>query len=535
MLIAWQITFLLWFIYLSRRMVQHLHMMQQNSYRNDRFWRWLKPRLSQYLLWRDVLPVILEVFAVILVVKGKESMALPILLAAFYALMLITWHRPTEKKSLVFTARAKRLYAFSLFFVLLAALLADALIIWGNLAAPVLVIDILLVLAFISPVFMMAGTALAAPVEKAINNRYINDAKKIIQEMPFLTSIGITGSYGKTSTKFILGKVLSAELNTLVTPDSYNTPMGITITVRNSLKPIHDVFVAEMGARQKGDIDELCRLVQPKFGILTAIGPCHLESFGSLENIAETKFELIRALPSDGRAVLNFDDPVIRGFAHTSPAPVLSYGLNIRDTDYWAENISFDAHGMHFTVVSAKGERQNMKTALLGKHNIYNILAAVAVARELGMSLPVIARAVATVPPIPHRLVLKPSAGGVTIIDDAFNSNPAGAQTALDVLNAMPGGQKIIITPGMVELGKAEYEENKKFAMACAKACDYVILVGKNHSKPLQDGLAEAAMPPARYYVAEDLQDANRFMRSIVKSGDYVLFENDLPDTFNEK
>ena len=145
MLIAWQITFLLWFIYLSRRMVQHLHMMQQNSYRNDRFWRWLKPRLSQYLLWRDVLPVILEVFAVILVVKGKESMALPILLAAFYALMLITWHRPTEKKSLVFTARAKRLYAFSLFFVLLAALLADALIIWGNLAAPVLVIDILLV------------------------------------------------------------------------------------------------------------------------------------------------------------------------------------------------------------------------------------------------------------------------------------------------------------------------------------------------------------------------------------------------------
>ena len=536
MLIAWQIALLCWFLYLSRRMVQHLHMMQQKSYRNDRFWRWLKPRLGHYLLWRDLLPLLLEVLAIILWIKGKQSIAVPVLLAAFYAVMLLFWRRPQEKKALVFTARAKRLYVFCLALVLLAALLADALLIfWQHPLAPALVIDFLGALAFISPVFMMLGTALAKPVEKAVNNGYINDAKRIIREMPFLTTVGITGSYGKTSTKFILGKVLSAELNTLVTPDSYNTPMGITITVRNSLKPIHEVFVAEMGARQKGDIAELCQLVQPKFGILTAIGPCHLETFGSVENIAETKFELIRALPANGRAILNFDDAAIRSLAHTSPTPVLSYGIESRDVNYWAEAIRFDAQGMHFTVVSAKGERQEMKTGLLGKHNIYNILAAVAAAQELGMSLAVIARAVATVPPIPHRLVLNRTAGGVTIIDDAFNSNPAGAQTALEVLSAMPDGKKIIITPGMVELGQAQYEENKKFAISCAKACDYVILVGKNHSKPLQDGLIEAGMPPERYYVAEDLQDANRRMRSIVQSGDYVLFENDLPDTFNEK
>ena len=186
---------------------------------------------------------------------------------------------------------------------------------------------------------------------------------------------------------------------------------------------------------------------------------------------------------------------------------------------------------MHFTVKSKWGADQPMHTQLLGRHNIYNILAAVAVAVELGMELPVIARAVAAVPPVPHRLVLKHT-GKFSIIDDAFNSNPVGSKMALEVLAAMPGGKKIVITPGMVELGAEEYEKNKAFAMNCAETCDYVILVGKKHSQPLQDGLKAANLPVDRYYIADSFQDAYQHMLGMVQQGDYVLIENDLPDTY---
>ena len=156
-------------------------------------------------------------------------------------------------------------------------------------------------------------------------------------------------------------------------------------------------------------------------------------------------------------AVLNLDDEQIRKRLPDVKAKVITYGLEQKqEADYWAEEIGFSPRGMHFTVKSKWGADQPMHTQLLGRHNIYNILAAVAVAVELGMELPVIARAVAAVPPVPHRLVLKHT-GKFSIIDDAFNSNPVGSKMALEVLAAMPGGKKIVITPGMVELGAEEY------------------------------------------------------------------------------
>jgi UDP-N-acetylmuramoyl-tripeptide--D-alanyl-D-alanine ligase len=527
-LVFYIVAFVVWFGYLLRRLIQHLHMAQQNSYRPERYMRWLKARFSGNLLKRDIIAFI------VLLIIGLIFNEMVIYAAAIvvFAGLNLSWHRPPEKKALVFTKRAKRLYICDLIVTFILGIIITYLVLRDYNWA----VALLAIVAFLCPFIQWLATIIMKPVENNINNGFINDAKRIIKEMPDLTTIGITGSYGKTSSKFILGRILSESKHTLVTPDSYNTPMGITITVRNSLKPIHEVFVAEMGARQKGDIKELCDLVQPKIGILTAIGPQHLETFGNIETVAATKFELIDSLPKDGLAVLNLDDEQIRKNIANVKVRVLTYAIDKvgngeNSVDYWAENIGFSAQGMTFTLKSKNGDSVPMRTQLLGKHNIYNILAATAVAVDLGMDYNTISRAVAAVPPVPHRLVLK-NAGNFTIIDDAFNSNPVGSAMALEVLSKMPGGRKIIITPGMVELGAEEYDRNKEFAIKCAKFCDYVIIVGKKHSGALVDGIKEANLSEDKYYIAENLADANQKMRSMVMAGDYVLFENDLPDTY---
>lgn len=532
-ILAW----LLGMIYAGRRLAYYLQMAQQTSYRPERYWRWLRPRFAQELYLVDTVAVMLMIAGLFVVMQW---LPLPVLtdwqlwgliavppLAA--ALPLLFWRRPPVKKPLVWTARAKRLYA-------------TALLIWGLLLAiqPVCVfclevecywVPLNAIMAGFLSLAMWLAVALRQPFEEARNRKFVADAAQIIREAPNLLRIGITGSYGKTSSKMLLGRVLAESKYTLVTPDSYNTPMGITLTIRQQLKPIHQVFVAEMGARQRGDIKELCDLVQPEIGVLTAIGPQHLETFGNLETVADTKFELIDSLPEYGLAVLNLDDAIIAERLPRLKVVCRTYAVDRPDADYTATDISFSPQGMDFVLHTAEGGSQPIHTRLLGKHNIYNILAAAAVGEYLGLGLAEIARAVAQTPPVEHRLVLKP-AGGFTIIDDAFNSNPQGSKAAVDVLAAMPGGRKMIITPGMVELGSEQERLNREFAAYCAKKLDYVLIVGQKQSAPLIAGLREAGISPEHWRVAADLAEASAFMRGWVRPGDYVLFENDLPDSY---
>lgn len=517
----------LWLGYAARRLAYFLHMAQQNSYRPERYLRWLKGRMHADFPLADVLAV------VVLALSSIFRPAWTLYVAAVLAVVQFAcWRRPSVKKPLVWTDRAKRLYmaAYLPVAALLGVLVSIALL--GNTQWAALRLSVMLgaVLVEALPYVMWLAVAVRQPFEEARNQRFIQDAARIISEMPQLLRIGITGSYGKTSSKVVLGRVLSEAKHTLVTPDSYNTPLGITLTVRNQLKPIHQVFVAEMGARQKGDIQELCDIVHPQIGIVTAIGPQHLETFHDIETVAATKFELIDSLPPDGLAVLNFDDPIIRKKAQNLTVSVLAYGLESADAAYTARDIAFSPQGMSFTLATPQGT-QPIHTRLLGKHNVYNILAAAAVAEHLGIALPVIARAVAQVPPVEHRLAAK-NAGGFTIIDDAFNSNPAGAKAAVDVLSAMPGGRKMIITPGMVELGAEQFRLNREFAAYAASKLDFIIIVGHKQSEPLLAGLQDADLPHSQYFVAADLSEAAAFMRGWVRPGDYVLFENDLPDSY---
>ncbi len=527
-ILVWLIAVLVFFVlYLCRKLRYELHMFQLNSYRNERYGRWFGEQKGRALKARDFLPLILVglwLFKLSLVGFGVAALAI-------YILLFFTYKAPKQKKPLVMTKRAQRLYLLSVVILVVFTAFSGLVLIYEGYMWPLLIG--FFILGLFPCILMLAANTVLIPVEKSINNSFLREARQIIADMPFLTTIGITGSYGKTSCKFILGQILSEEFMTLVTPASYNTPMGVTRVIRESLRSTHEMFVAEMGAKQKGDVAELCRLVQPKLGIITAIGPQHLETFGNLENIINTKFELVDALPPDGLAVLNFDDENIRNKAAAYSCRLVSYGLSDK-WDYYAHEIAYNIKGSSFVIHAPGGQEQQFTTLLLGRHNICNIVAAVAAAHELGLPLDKAAKAVRHLPPIEHRLQFLANPRGYNVIDDAFNSNPQGAAAALEVLASFAGGQKIIVTPGMVELGSEEYELNKAFARQAAAVCDYIILVGKKHSQPLQDGLAESAFPPERYYVASDLADASSQLAKIAKPGDVVLFENDLPDTYNE-
>lgn len=427
------------------------------------------------------------------------------------------------KKPLLFTARIKRLWLV----LLVVSLAVSALLVFGLKAlTPVLLLPLF------APVFLALAALVALPWELLINHLYLLDAKKRLDAMPDLIKIGITGSYGKTSAKFMLETILSEQYRVLVTPGSFNTSMGVTRTIRERLAPDHQVFIAEMGARHRGDIRLLCKLVRPQYGIITSVGPQHLETFRTQENVCNEKFELARAIPDDGAVVFAADDGLCEGLFERATAPKhlaggRTYGLGLS-----AKDVEVGPWGSRFVLTD--GEREVLcQTRLLGTHSISNLLVACTMARVLGLSAEVIARGVSKLRPVEHRLELLETAGRFTVIDDAYNANPRGAAAALDVLKAFPG-RRIIVTPGFIELGAEEAQYNRAFGEQMATSVDIAILVGRRHTAPIAEGLLAAGFPEENLHIVGSLDEATALLASIRQPGDVELYENDLPDNYQE-
>ena len=432
------------------------------------------------------------------------------------------------KKPFVVTMRVKRTYVMSaVVFTLICALVGFLL---TGVEPRLYFIGLFPLLL---PLWVALGGLCAWPVEKLVSEMFFRDAQKKLAARPDLIKIGITGSYGKTSVKFILGTILQEKFQVLVTPSSFNTPMGVTRIIREKLTPAHQVFVAEMGARHVGDIKELCRLVHPHHGVLTSVGPQHLDTFHTLERIKSTKYELMDAIPEGGCCFFPDDKGICRElFDKTHKEKRLcSVHPGADDADVWATDIQVSSQGSAF-ILHAMNDSIACQTRLLGEHNIQNILLAATVGLRLGMNLRQIARGVSRIAPVEHRLQLIPSAG-VTIIDDAFNSNPKGAQAALKVLRDFEG-RRIIITPGMVELGAGEEQFNHDFGTMMAECVDVAILVGRKHTAPIAKGLKEAGFPQENIFQVSTLDEASAILRQIGRPGDVALFENDLPDNYSE-
>ena len=307
--------------------------------------------------------------------------------------------------------------------------------------------------------------------------------------------------------------------------------MGVIRTIREYLKPYNEVFIVEMGAKQPGDIKEICDLVHPSAGIVTAVGEQHLESFRTIENVQRTKFELVDALPSDGLAVVNNDFPYSAN-RKVDNVECLRYGVSNPDgTDYTATDITYSPSGTSFTLRCPGGENHNFHTRLVGECNVSNLLAAIIVAIKLGVPAEKIRYAVEKIEQVEHRLNMKRTPGGVTIIDDAFNSNPTGSAMALDVLASMKGGRRIVVTPGMVELGDRQEELNGQFGKKISRSADIAIIVNAYNREAITEGIRKGA-GSVEVHTVDTFSDAQRLLATILRSGDTILYENDLPDTF---
>ena len=492
-----------------------IHMFQLSSYRYSRYFRWLVPGniISQkrFFAFMMLVPALVPNYVGV-------GFATGITIGAW----AVAW-REKFKTPLVYTMRVKRLFATNI--LLFVATTALALLFATEWATVIIAATLLL-----SNFLMLLANLVNTPIEKAINRHYYNDAKRIIDSHKGLIIIGVTGSFGKTSTKNYLASVLAEKYNVLVTPGNFNTLLGVIRTIREQLRPYHQVFIVEMGAKQNNDIKEICDLVHPTIGIVTAVGEMHLETFKTVENIQETKFELINSLPAGGLGVINYDSEYIKSYKGIkSPCKIIRYAVE-GEGDYKANDVVYGAGGVSFTL----GNGEHYCSRLLGVGNLLNILASIAVADHLGVPANKQRNAIARLQPVEHRLSMK-VANGITVLDDAYNSNPTGAKMSLGVLKEFAvgeGNKRIVITPGFVEMGTRQADANKELGRTIAVSCDYAIIVNAVNREAIKSGIEEGGLPAEKYFLADSLNHAHQQLAKILRPGDVVLYENDLPDNF---
>ena len=425
-----------------------------------------------------------------------------------------------DKNKLVFTKRMIRfiitlfLTSFSLFF-LVNFFIKNFLLILLNYA----------ILLIFAPFLLIFCHFLLIPVEILIKKIYFNKAKNKLKKHA-LIKIGITGSYGKTSTKQILAQILEKEYKVCVSPKNFNTPMGLTKTILENLDD-HDVLIAEMGARNKGDIEVLTKMIKPSYGIITTIGPAHIESFKNLQTIEQTKYELAQNLGEDGIMIFNGDNK--SGKRLYSFYQGEKYLTCDEEGFAYARNIEVSGEGSTFDMV-IDNKTLTCSTPLLGKCNINNIVTAATLAYILGIKDEDIVSAIKMLKPTAHRLELI-KANNLTIIDDSYNSNLTGASEALNVL-AKFSGNKIVITPGFVEMGHEQSQANFKLGYMIADVADFLIIMNETNKNDIFSGAISHNFEKNNIFYANSRKQQKEILSVITTAGSVVLFENDLPDNY---
>jgi len=397
----------------------------------------------------------------------------------------------------------------------------------------------ILFVAVISPLLVIIANVINYPIEERFRRVYFNKASKKIRRSK-LKVVGITGSFGKTSSKFFLTTILKEHYKTFCTPESYNTPMGISKVINSTVLDDYDYFICEMGADHKGDIDVLCKLARPDHSIITAIGEQHLETFHTVENIIKTKLSLFKNTDEVGYKIYNYDSDLLKNSVDSIAISSTLYAYSIFEDNkdrvqIYAKNIRHTREGLEFSVVFRDGREFEIKTSLLGRHNVSNLLGAILLSDLLGVPTNIIQNGIKKITPVPHRLQKIDPGTGVLVLDDAFNSNPEGAFEALRILREIDGNKRIIVTPGFIELGEKEDEYNYQLGQMIAEYTDIAILVGSKRTIPIRDGvLASGKFKEDKLFIVNSIPEAQEHLKTFVTAGDIILFENDLPDTFSE-
>jgi UDP-N-acetylmuramoyl-tripeptide--D-alanyl-D-alanine ligase len=386
------------------------------------------------------------------------------------------------------------------------------------------------VVVVVLPLLLVVANALLNPYERAAQRGYEADAvRRLADVQPFI--VGITGSYGKSSTKSMLAHILQFKGPTLAAAGSINTLMGNTRHIRENLVYGHQFMVVEMGAYHVGSIRRLCQLTPPSAAIITAVGDAHLERFGSLDNIVQAKSELARALPPGGLLVVNADFPGALRIGRTvADRRLLLYGETMAESlDTRLEQVRFTIQGTHF-VLRTKSRTYECFTPIHGRPIVLNLAGAFTLAVGLGVDPDIVVASFRTLKPVSNRLELVED-GGITWVRDAYNSNQYGFRAALEVAAALPARRRVLVTPGVVELGPMQREVNHALSADAARVCDTTLVVSVTNREAFAAGHA-AAGHADRLVPVENRTEAFRWIREHVKPGDAVILENDLPDLY---
>lgn len=545
--------FLIWFAVLASR--KHLTAWQHSGYnltqysayiKND-FWKFFPKHIILLLLF----PIIFSFDLFLLVC------ILSILFIAYIGVLIWIYYKVYQrnKKQLVYTAKIKKyiiILGFIIIFAITLAMYSLNILDKVQLASLMGLFDRVEELNFVANIFgliteifsmvclavvlyiillpieIIIASLIMRPFDSLEKKKFIKKATAKLDAYPG-KKIGITGSYGKTSTKFIVADLLNYKQYTLATPNSFNTTFGVTMTIDKHLQNIHENLIVEMGAKYVKDIQEIAEFVKPEIGIITSVGQAHLETFKSQERILETKFELVENLAPNGTAILNLDDELVMSYqVKRQDVQMIYVSMDNKEADYYASDISLDSEGLKFIVNTKNGDQINVKTKLLGRHNVYNIMFAIAVAKLNNFTNLEIEQAVKFIKPITHRLELK-KMYGIDAIDNAFNSNIVGATESVNVLS-LHKGHKVIFTPGFVELGEKDQEIHTKFGNIIGQSSiDDVILIGINKTKDIVTGLNEVGYNVENIYVVNTFDEGIATLQQIAKKDTLVLFENDLP------
>jgi UDP-N-acetylmuramoyl-tripeptide--D-alanyl-D-alanine ligase len=377
------------------------------------------------------------------------------------------------------------------------------------------------------PALVDLACAVMAPIERRLAGSYVGRAAARLGRVAPKV-VAITGSFGKTSTKGYVAHLVSGTRSVVASPASFNNRAGLARAVNEHLAEGTEVFVAEMGTYGRGEIAELCSWIRPDIAVITAIGPVHLERFRSEDRVLEAKAEI---LDDAACAVLVIDDDRLAALAEArARSGSRVWRVSARDTN---ADVCVVEEGGHLSV-TVRGDEIATNLELDGRPG--NVAAAVAVALELGVPAPDVVRRLSTLPGAPHRLEQTLGTGGVVVLDDTYNANPAGARAALATLGRLgvDARRRVVVTPGLVELGSLQGEENTGFAGAMAGVATDLVIVGRTNRRALLRGARRS--PPGigapRVVVVSTRPKATEWVREHLESGDIVLYENDLPDHY---
>lgn len=507
-----------------RRLLAYLRYYQQEGYEHVRFLRWTNVRsLTDPAFWVAIACAFLSSAA------PRVGVALFVAGAVFFAAA-----QPDPRRSgkirLKLTWRATRILAVAIVFASTAWILLTRAYLHRDLQAPLIASAIVLAAM---PLVLLAANLCLAPYERHAQRGYEADAVRRMADVhPFV--IGITGSYGKSSSKAMLAHILQYSGPTLAATGSINTLMGVTRHIREELVHGHKFLVVEMGAFRTGSIRRLCQLTPPSAALITAVGDMHLERFGSTDEIVKAKSELAQALPSGGLLVVNADSPgALRIAQQTNDRRVLLYGeASTEDLATRVEQVHFSKDGTTF-VLRTKDRAYECFTPLLGRPIIMNLAGAFTLATALGVDPEIVVASLRTLKPVANRLEVVDERG-ITWVRDAYNSNQIGFRAALEVAGALPALRRYLATPGVIELGPQQFDVNRALAKEAANVCEHTLVVADTNREAFVAGHRDAGRE-ARLITVPNRSEAFRWLREVVKEGDLVILENDLPDLYERE